>query len=95
MNGQVALSKKIFSNCVDSLDDAVEIDDYNCPFKNSCDFSNIKIFGCCNGLFAVKTRLGSKEIASWNPSTRKHRILPKCYSGDNDSHECVNGLGYC
>ncbi|GAY52929.1 hypothetical protein CUMW_145730, partial [Citrus unshiu] len=56
--------------------------------------SNIKIFGYCNGLFAVKTRPKSKEIALWNPSTRKHRILPKCCSDDNGSHECVNGLGY-
>lgn len=77
---------------MDSLDDAVEINDY--PFKNSCEFSNIKIFDYCNGLFAVKTRPKSKEIALWNPSTRKHRILPKCYSDDNGSHECVNGLGY-
>ncbi|KAH9699680.1 F-box protein CPR1 [Citrus sinensis] len=57
-------------------------------------FSDIKIFGYCNGLFAVKTRPKSKEIALWNPSTRKHRILAKCYSDDNGSHECVNGLGY-
>lgn len=61
MNGRIASSKnKKFSNCLDSLDDAVEIDDY--PFKNSCEFSNIKIFGYCNGLFAVKTRPRSKEI---------------------------------
>jgi hypothetical protein len=31
-------------------------------------------FGCCNGLVALCN--SDKEIALWNPSTRKSQILP-------------------
>ena len=45
-----------------------------------------------NGLIALKN--GENDIALWNPSTKKHVVLPKFWSDFDDYADLVDGFGY-
>ncbi|KAI4296006.1 hypothetical protein L6164_035996 [Bauhinia variegata] len=53
----------------DALDEAVEL---NHPLM--CYSNRIKVLGTCNGLLCICNV--AEDIAFWNPSIRKHKILP-------------------
>ncbi|KAK9214800.1 hypothetical protein WN944_006799 [Citrus x changshan-huyou] len=78
---------KIFSASLDSLNIAVELDH---PFKNCT--GETPIIDTCNGLIALKN--GENDIALWNPSTKKHVVLPKFWSDFEDYADLVDGFGY-
>lgn len=78
---------KIFSASLDSLNIAVELDH---PFKNCT--GETPIIDTCNGLIALKN--GENDIALWNPSTKKHVLLPKFWSDFDDYADLVDGFGY-
>ncbi|KAM1456275.1 hypothetical protein ACFX13_005410 [Malus domestica] len=77
----------------DSLNDAVEL---NHPLM--CYSNRIRVLGSCNGLLCLCNV--AEDIALWNPSTKKYRILPSLPSDrKRDSNMClcgarVYGLGY-
>ncbi|PQM39777.1 F-box protein CPR30-like [Prunus yedoensis var. nudiflora] len=77
----------------DSLDDAVEL---NHPLM--CYSNRIRVLGSCNGLLCICNV--AEDIALWNPSTKKYRVLPSLPSDrKRDSGMClcgarVYGLGY-
>ncbi|KAM1384988.1 F-box protein CPR1-like [Malus sylvestris] len=77
----------------DSLNDAVEL---NHPLM--CYSNRIRVLGSCNGLLCICNV--AEDIAFWNPSTKKYRILPSLPSDrKRDSNMClcgarVYGLGY-
>lgn len=50
------------------------------------------IIDTCNGLIALKN--GENYIALWNPSTKKHVVLPKFWSDFDDYADLVDGFGY-
>ncbi|XP_054778733.1 F-box protein CPR1-like [Prosopis cineraria] len=53
----------------DTLDEAVEV-----VHPIMCYGNRIKVLGSCNGLLCICNV--AEDIALWNPSIRKHRILP-------------------
>lgn len=63
-----------------------------------CYNSRIKVVGCCNGLVCIRNIVD--DIAFWNPSTRKHKVLPflhlekRRYSGNSVCSICIYGFGY-
>ncbi|OAY37722.1 hypothetical protein MANES_11G123900v8 [Manihot esculenta] len=49
------------------------------------------VFGSCNGLLAMYNGQG---IILWNPSTRKHRTLPRFWGRSHCEYELLRGFGY-
>ncbi|KAJ4714706.1 putative F-box family protein [Melia azedarach] len=82
---------RIFCGSLDSLDNCVEVD---YPFRNCRYFRRYDtlVIGSCNGLVALHNR--EKGIVLLNPSTKKHRILPKFYSSLDDCYAYFDGFGY-
>lgn len=78
---------------LDSLDLASEIDHPLMCYNHS-----VKLLGSCNGLLCICNIVD--DIAFWNPSTRKHRVLPcvslelRRYSGPSVCSLCLYGFGY-
>lgn len=81
--------------CVDfdSLEDVAEL-----THPLMCYNNRIRILGTCNGLLCICNVAG--DVALWNPSTKKHRVLPFLPTGSNrepNRYFCgarVYGFGY-
>jgi len=70
--------------------------------------SAMTLIGSCNGLLAIShgqitftDPYGANEITFWNPTTRKHRIIPflslpipNIMKSNDDIGLCVHGFGY-
>ncbi|KAI9162302.1 hypothetical protein LWI28_025938 [Acer negundo] len=86
-------SKNLYWVSLDSLESASELDQPLMCY-NHC----VKVLGSCNGLLCIRNIVD--DVAFWNPSTKKHRVLPflslerKRYSGNSVCNVCVYGFGY-
>lgn len=78
---------------LDALDNAVEV-----THPLMCYNNRIRILGFCNGLLCICNVAG--DVAMWNPSTKKHRVLPFLPTGSNRESKMyflgarVYGFGY-
>ncbi|KAJ0082160.1 hypothetical protein Patl1_09781 [Pistacia atlantica] len=78
---------------LDSLESASEIDHPLMCYNHS-----VKLLGSCHGLLCISNIVD--DMAFWNPSTRKHRVLPfmslelRRYTGSSVCSVCVFGFGY-
>ncbi|CAK7345030.1 unnamed protein product [Dovyalis caffra] len=78
------------------LNDCVTLKELNHPLM--CYNHGIKVLGSVNGLLCISNVVD--DIALWNPSIRKHRVVPflpielKRYFGTKSCHVYVFGFGY-
>lgn len=78
---------------LEALDAAVEL-----PHPLMCYNNRIRILGFCNGLLCISNVAG--DVAMWNPSTKRHRVLPFLPSASNRESKMqfcgarVYGFGY-
>ncbi|KAF5728860.1 F-box protein CPR30-like [Tripterygium wilfordii] len=92
-NLSIVVGSNLLSIDFDGLNNPIELDP---PLI--CYNHKIKVFGSCNGLLCIRNVVD--HIALWNPSTRKHVVLPplsldlRRYSGTCDCTVYVYGFGY-
>ncbi|OAY37723.1 hypothetical protein MANES_11G124000v8 [Manihot esculenta] len=79
-----------FHRPFDSYFDTLLSHAYTADDRWDCKFYG-DVFGSCNGLLAM---YNGERMILWNPSTRKHRTLPRFWGCSHCEYELLRGFGY-